>query len=271
MPTRLSYQQWTRQPQFAAPVSSALRPAFVGASDGRRNLASGRDVSTYTTSGVSEIAGLYGRGLEFTGSGSGQVLHAFPDAAAFSVLVVAELRGGGSSSLGRIVSTFDGANGYDLFFDGVSLDYGATFVGSGRASWVYAVPTSERAAVVGLSHDASSEANTPALYINGAARSLTVNAAPSGSRVAHAGTLGIGCRPDVTTRQGQGSVYLVAAWREALPAAVMTRLTANPWQLFAPRRLLVPVAAGGGIPTLSAATVFAITANSAQPRVTVTF
>ena len=71
--------------------------------------------------------------------------------------------------------------------------------------------------------------------------------------------------------QGQGSVYLVAAWREALPAAVMTRLTANPWQLFAPRRLLVPVAAGGGIPTLSAATVFAITANSAQPRVTVTF
>jgi hypothetical protein len=65
---------------------------------------------------------------------------------------------------------------------------------------------------------------------------------------------------------------LIAFADRAVPNEYMRAATANPWQLFAPlpRRMWAPSAATG-IPTLSAATVTAITATTATPRVTITF
>lgn len=274
MPTRVRYQRWARQPAAAVPLSTILRPQFLAAWDFRRNLAAGRDASTYTTSGVAETAGRFGRGLQFSvgGPGTGQVLHSFADAAQFSCVVAGEFGStGGGNALGRVVSTFDGANGYDLYFDGSTFDYGCTFVGSGRASWSYALPSAERVSVIAISHDASSAANSPILYVNGSRRTLTVNTAASGSRVAHGGTLGIGCRPDSTARQFEGSLYVVGAWQQALSERALADLTLNPWQLFAPRQIRVPVAAGGpSLPTLSASTFkpATLTATGWTPRVT---
>ena len=58
----------------------------------------------------------------------------------------------------------------------------------------------------------------------------------------------------------------------ALSDAEVVSLSRNPWQALAPApRRLWGVAAASGIPTLSAASVTAITATTARPQVTVTF
>lgn len=41
-----------------------------------------------------------------------------------------------------------------------------------------------------------------------------------------------------------GAVYLFAIWNRVLPRKLAARLSANPWYLFAPRSIWVPVAAG---------------------------
>jgi hypothetical protein len=68
------------------------------------------------------------------------------------------------------------------------------------------------------------------------------------------------------------TLLLHAAWPVGLPDNLAREIARNPWQLFAPRRIWVPVSAGVGVtvPTLSAATVTEITATSARPRVTTT-
>jgi hypothetical protein len=70
----------------------------------------------------------------------------------------------------------------------------------------------------------------------------------------------------------QGAHPLVVFWDRYLADAEVTQLHRNPWQLLAPlpRRMWAPAVASG-IPTLSAATVTAITATTATPRVTITF
>ena len=70
-------------------------------------------------------------------------------------------------------------------------------------------------------------------------------------------------------------VYAAGAYDRALQDVEIAQLTANPWQLFAPRRIWVPVAAAGGatLPTLSNATFVpgSVTATSFRPRVTATY
>ena len=63
---------------------------------------------------------------------------------------------------------------------------------------------------------------------------------------------------------------------EMLPASQLVQITANPngiWQLFAPRRIIIPTPAAAGYthPTLSLATATEITATGFKPRVTYTF
>ena len=65
-----------------------------------------------------------------------------------------------------------------------------------------------------------------------------------------------------------GYVGHASGWNDQ---AWATALANNPWQLFAPRRQFLPFAAASGIPTLSGLTFIDITANSARPRVTLTF
>ena len=72
-------------------------------------------------------------------------------------------------------------------------------------------------------------------------------------------------------RPSLAPVFLVGGFNRSLSASEAQQFGNNPWQLFAPepRRIWMPSASG--LPTLSAATVTAITATTARPRVTITF
>src|SRR5574337_182611 len=62
-----------------------------------------------------------------------------------------------------------------------------------------------------------------------------------------------------------------AAWNRALTPAERKNIGRNPWQVFAPQRLWLPTsAAGGSLPTLSAATYMpgSLTSSGFRPRVT---
>jgi hypothetical protein len=78
-----------------------------------------------------------------------------------------------------------------------------------------------------------------------------------------------------TQNNGLGTVagwpYVAAGWSRKLTDNEIAEIAENPWQLFAPRRIFFPMSAPTGIPVLSGATVFDITATTARPRVTVTF
>jgi hypothetical protein len=70
-----------------------------------------------------------------------------------------------------------------------------------------------------------------------------------------------------------GYVYMVAVWNRVLNESEILKLNDNPWQLFAPRRVIIPsAAAAAGIYTLSNATYApgSLTATAVTPRVTVT-
>ena len=70
-----------------------------------------------------------------------------------------------------------------------------------------------------------------------------------------------------------GGIGLIAAWDRQLSTDEVCELSANPWQLFEPQRIWVPVSAGGSTTyTLSAPTYVpgSITSTGLTARVTVT-
>jgi hypothetical protein len=65
---------------------------------------------------------------------------------------------------------------------------------------------------------------------------------------------------------------LVAYWNRRLSAYEHAELEKNPWQLFEPRQIIIPLSvSSSGIPTLSAADIASFTSTTARPRVTVTY
>ena len=65
--------------------------------------------------------------------------------------------------------------------------------------------------------------------------------------------------------------YLIALYNRRLSAQEARELSANPWQLFAPRQIWIPASAASALPTLSNPTAINITASSFQPRVSYAF
>lgn len=68
-----------------------------------------------------------------------------------------------------------------------------------------------------------------------------------------------------------GDVYLVLVWDRALSDDELLSVHRNPWQVISPRRIWLPAsAAGGSLPTLSAATYMpgSLTSSGFRPRVT---
>lgn len=66
--------------------------------------------------------------------------------------------------------------------------------------------------------------------------------------------------------------YLIALYDRRLSAQEARELSANPWQLFAPRQIWVPLSGSiSPVPTLSNPTAINITASSFQPRVSYAF
>ena len=75
------------------------------------------------------------------------------------------------------------------------------------------------------------------------------------------------------TERLYGVFNLIGLLWEAPADGWCQSISINPWQLFAPRRILIPTAAAAGYthPTLSLATATEITATGFKPRVTYTF
>lgn len=275
MPTRVRYQQWTRQPPEAQPLD---RSSALAASVGVYAPYALRDVrglvSPIASSGVSPTT--YGSGVGARSDGSAN----------------ARLDFGSYETVGASNCTWSTL----VRFDSLTPSYTAvlSWIATGATDYVQLLVTSAGKLAVYV----KSAAGTPSYDGTGAytlqvgrTYRLSLVLPSSGPVIAYVdgrednrtasttlnygaglgGTVFVGHDAITSGRNLSGVVNDIAFFRRALSPAEVWQLASGPaWQLFAPRRLLVPVAAGG-IPTLSAATVFAITANSAQPRVTVTF
>jgi hypothetical protein len=69
-----------------------------------------------------------------------------------------------------------------------------------------------------------------------------------------------------------GILYLAGVCSKAFSAQEIAQLSANPWQLFAPRQIWIPASGSiSPVPTLSLPTAINITASSFQPRVSYAF
>jgi hypothetical protein len=79
---------------------------------------------------------------------------------------------------------------------------------------------------------------------------------------------------DLASLNSNCSIYAVVPFTRALWPAEHVALTRDPWQLFAPRRIFVPItAAGSTLPTLSIPTYVpgSLTTTGFRPRVTATY
>ena len=68
-----------------------------------------------------------------------------------------------------------------------------------------------------------------------------------------------------------GDIYISCFWNRVLTDQEIAQVSANPWQLFAPRQIWIPASAASALPTLSNPTAINITASSFQPRVSYAF
>ncbi len=74
-------------------------------------------------------------------------------------------------------------------------------------------------------------------------------AATTGTRALNATKFRIGRSENAGTSSITATVYLALYWTRCLNTAEVVSLADNPWQLFEPRRIIVPVAAAGGATT----------------------
>jgi hypothetical protein len=66
-------------------------------------------------------------------------------------------------------------------------------------------------------------------------------------------------------------MFLSMVWGRSLGDAEVLDIGANPWQLFAPRRIWIPVSTGAAVaPTLTAAIAYNLGSTTVTPRVTFT-
>jgi len=80
-----------------------------------------------------------------------------------------------------------------------------------------------------------------------------------------------GISSDAENNNDYANVFIVAAWNRQLSDSEARAWTRNPWQVFAPRQIVIPtITAAPSLPTLSAATYVpgSITATGFRPRVT---
>lgn len=266
-------QEWGGQPDgVASPVQDGpfSAPALLwNAATPRINLANGV-TPTGDGTGVSERAGPYGKEADFSGSGTGRYIFATaPEQDAVTIAI--EARVDSTATLDRLVSAYNGAGSgkYDIYVDAIPLWIFQVFraTTNGMFALDAGLPPTFRGTLV-ISHTLGA---TPKAYFNGNELSVSVMSAGSGATVASSNLLGIGGRPDLTTRQLDGGISTVWRLDRALPASAAQMLSepgALSRLLYEPQRIWVPVsAAGGAVPTITALSARLITASSAQPRI----
>ena len=112
--------------------------------------------------------------------------------------------------------------------------------------------------------------SSAATYILGKQQQLS-NVAGPGFTVAHADTeVWIAQRSPGGT-QLNGRVLYAALFNRELTSGEALEIVANPWRLFEPKPIWVPVSAAGGLPTLSNARGIDVTTTSFRPAVDYTY
>ena len=242
MPTRVRYQQWTRQPQFAAPLNTGSRlatglscafvfhPAF-----GLRDIVSGLQASFVGAARYVAAAGGMGAG-NFASTSDYVALPDLSGVLGPNYTVAWACQNGntnnqGFGDLSTDTSTEHYPFGSDLYVTGASGSRPLTALSD------TSVLLRPHATVVASSTPGSG--NNSQLFLAGRKVGSSVPVGTSNS-----------WNPSATLGAGGGFVYSGTffgfwAWRRQLTDAEAASVSANPWQLFAPRRLLVPVAAGG--------------------------
>lgn len=262
---------WTEQPQEAVGVADRYADKFrmLALPGGLVDCARQQPLA-FVAGGITPIVGAAGTGLSFAG-GAGTLKANIPaDTTACTYVVTASNLS--NAVLSRLISTYNGSGGKDVYIDG-TLGFQEFFSGSNSLHTIPLpgtgnAPVTIAVAMYGVAGVA------PLVYINGVKQAVTVASSGAGARIAGGTTVGIGCRPDVTTRQLNGRIYLAAMAGVACAESELFDLSTNPWRLFAPRtqRIWAPTAASG-LPTLSAATYVpgSLTATGFRPRVTATY
>lgn len=224
------------------------------------NIATRKALTGTDSNGVSAVPTNKGPAYSLTGSGTGGISMPVPDSAPFTMLVMARSVTSGSSALGRVMSTFNGAGGNDWYYDGGSHNIQVFTSGTNSA---YSLPSSiltgANLRVVGLSMTGVIGSQAPIAYVDGVPITVSTVTTGTGSRVAGGTTLGIGYRPDTTGRQA-GGVFLLAGYStKTLSARELALITSRPDLLIAPRRLAVPgafTAPSGNVGSVFASGVF---------------
>ena len=269
-------RQWTRQPSESAKVnwSNPLARGLVSLLPFDR----GADAVTGAAFGTSSA----GQSLRATPAGVGVASN---NAGLISYPVSTR-----SFSTNELTLAFYGSSASNLSFpDFLSVGAGSTsFVTLERAgtttsdteAGLYPINTNtggltSSAGAVSLLREvpyvlvgvASAAANTSQIYSNGKSFGAGLwGGSASATSVQYFSRHGGGDARTLNNSFG----LLAAGWGRALSPDEVASFSANPWQLFAPRRIWVPQAAITGLPTLSLPTYVpgSLTATGFRPRVT---
>lgn len=264
---------WDSQPQESAgvdwsnPLADSLRILFTGAqAPEARDLVTGR---VWTPRGnVGQVVVPDGRALSFDGQDDSFDITSYPELSGsvgtfFAWLPVVgaadpDSVGGGHILFSSSTIYFQIGNGASI---GKTACHGGSFNSSGSAiSWFSSV---NRSIVFVAGNNAASKRT----YVDGVDSGQRWSDAPA-AWAAGGKALRLGGYASGTVNDFNGSMlvagYSSIPWSEEMAR----RFHANPFEIFAPRRIWVPVSAASGPPTLAAIAASALTASGARLTVT---
>jgi hypothetical protein len=259
---------WTEQPQEVAQLDDA-NPLTAGIIDAILP-ASGRSVKGITgaldTASATNTVYTPGFGRKFT-TGNNRDTYSIPaaqTAGPVSMLALYRLTGTPAGSVRVVGNTSTTAQGFGLAPNGTSFraifsNGSATFLTGGSVS-------------VALKCDVLTNDGTNGNYYENG----RLVAGPTAAAItASSKPLTLGDENSATGNAAACEIYLVVVWNRVLQAREVLELYANPWQLFAPRRIYVPyAAAAGNWPNILSAPTYvpgSLTSSGFRPRVTATY
>lgn len=221
--------------RFSGPAAPAL--AWFGA-EAYADLAHPQ-AATDRGTGTAFVTSRFGKGVSFTGAGTGKFQFTTQaERDRVTLFIVGNVSG--SASLSRTISGYPAR--YDCYTDsGVlyfqcfrSIATGTWTIGGDGALHSYAI-----------TYDGASTSNDPVFYVDGVSTAPSETSTPSGSLTTAGTSYAVGGRPDTTSRQFNGQLFVALRFDRVLSVPEIKWLHANASRLHEWQWELVPVSAGG--------------------------
>lgn len=255
---------WRQQPQCAVRPNPVFSSGAIWLPGVQANLCSGIVNPLASGTGLAAGVGVRGRADVLQGGvgpsfGYGATL---PSTQAISFVLVADQV---SASDARLL----GNASYEILPAYGKLD---CYANGGLYSVAIGNAVSWSGALV-YTHDMTDSANYPMAWLDGVPLTVTRTTSSSTSPIGGTTVLCNHAQSPGVARQFVGSVYLGGIFPLSFAGDVAQAISANPWQLFAPRvrRIWVPSAGGSAAPDIAFVGAENITATSADYRVTLDF